>query len=126
MAESEWCCLRTEATELVAPGTPAYRRMVDPDHAWASAHRALIEAAYAEPGLRRLYPFKSMWDLRFSTTTGPNLSAVGPWLSALALDRYTIDVGDFEFSTAGEAVAAAVRHLPSDLAPVTLGTEAVA
>lgn len=112
LTESEWQHLRTEASALERPG---------------SAYRALVEAAYAEPALRGLYPFTSHWTLRFSTTTRPRLSVVGPCLLAHDVDRYTVST-DFmgenrlaQATTAQEAVAAAVRHLPSGLGPVTSG-----
>ncbi|MEW2077170.1 DUF6193 family natural product biosynthesis protein [Streptomyces sp. NPDC013433] len=38
------------------------------EYVWQETHQALIEAAYAEPALRALYPFTSHWALRFSTT----------------------------------------------------------
>ncbi|MFJ5197342.1 DUF6193 family natural product biosynthesis protein [Streptomyces sp. NPDC088394] len=56
LTESEWQFTRTEAEERDWP-----------------AYQALIEAAYAEPALRRLYPFTSHWTLRFPTTTRPSL-----------------------------------------------------
>ncbi|MFE9923039.1 DUF6193 family natural product biosynthesis protein [Streptomyces sp. NPDC005774] len=112
LTESEWHHLRTEASELEYP--------------WGPAYQALVEAAHAEPALRRLYPFTSHWALRFSTTTRPGITVVGPILTAHGVDRYTVSMamasGDgFQFSTAREAVAAAVRQLASDLAPVALG-----
>ncbi|WP_442934618.1 DUF6193 family natural product biosynthesis protein [Micromonospora sp. CPCC 205739] len=35
----------------------------------SSASDLLIEAAYAEPKLRRLYPYTSHWSLNFSAST---------------------------------------------------------
>ncbi|MFD9516541.1 DUF6193 family natural product biosynthesis protein [Streptomyces sp. NPDC059979] len=112
LAQSEWRSLRTEAGEL--------------EYAWRPAYQALVEAAHAEPVLRGLYPFTSHWALRFSTTTRPRLSVVGPMLVAHDIDRYTIDTsfeseGVAHFATAPEAVAAFVRQLPSDLPAVALG-----
>ena len=112
MAESEWQGLRREADEL--------------EYVWRDTHRALIETAYAEPTLRALYPFTSHWALRFSVTTRPNLTVVGPHLAAGSDGLYGVgrgiassDLG--RFATAREAMAVAVRHLPSGLGPVTLG-----
>ncbi|MFI8351403.1 DUF6193 family natural product biosynthesis protein [Streptomyces sp. NPDC085596] len=86
----------------------------------------MIEAAYAEPVLRALHPFTSHWALRFSTTTRPRLTKVGPCLAANSDGTYgvgrgivTADLG--QFATAHEAVALAVRHLPSGLGPIALG-----
>ncbi|MCQ1579301.1 DUF6193 family natural product biosynthesis protein [Streptomyces parvus] len=110
LTASEWQHLRTEASE----------------RDWPEYH-ALIEAAYAEPALRSLYPFTSHWTLRFSTTTRPHLSLVGPCLLAHEADRYTVSRGFTgsgliaQANTAQEAVAAAVRELPSGLGPVTSG-----
>lgn len=110
LTESEWQHLRTAASE----------------RNWPEYH-TLIEAAYAEPALRGLYPFTSHWTLRFSTTTRPGMSIVGPCLLAHAVDRYTVSANFTDSgliaqtTTAQEAVAAAVRELPSGLGPVTSG-----
>ncbi|WP_351232410.1 DUF6193 family natural product biosynthesis protein [Streptomyces sp. NPDC002133] len=100
LTESEWQHLRTEAG------------MLD----WPEYH-ALIEAAYAEPALRGLYPFASHWTLRFSTSTRPHLTVVPVCLDAHREKPYTVNasyMGEVlaETTTAEEAVAAAVRHLP--------------
>ncbi|MEW2487372.1 DUF6193 family natural product biosynthesis protein [Streptomyces sp. NPDC048411] len=100
LTESEWQHLRTEAGELD----------------WPEYH-ALIEAAYAEPALRRLYPFTSHWTLRFSTSTRPDLTIVPMCLNAHREKPYTVSTsytGEVlaETTTAEEAVATAVRHLP--------------
>lgn len=110
LVESEWLHLRKEAAETN----------------WPEYH-ALIEAAYAEPRLRQLYPFTSHWSLRFSTKTRPNLSreimvCVHPGRSK----DYTVTMGYTgqnlgETTTAEEAVTLAVRNLPADLTPVTYG-----
>ncbi|GAX54088.1 DUF6193 family natural product biosynthesis protein [Streptomyces olivochromogenes] len=100
LTESEWQHLRTEARELDWP-----------------EYYALIEAAYAEPALRCLYPFTSHWTLRFSTNTRPDLTVVPMCLDAHREKPYTVSasyMGEVlaETTTAEEAVAAAVRHLP--------------
>ncbi|MER5747974.1 DUF6193 family natural product biosynthesis protein [Streptomyces sp. NPDC002225] len=112
LTESEWHSLRQEAAELEYP--------------WSTSYQALIEAAYAAPALRALYPFTSHWALRFSATTRPDLTVVGPCLTAGSDGTYglgrgfiTPDLG--RFATAHEAVALAVQHLPTGLGPVTLG-----
>lgn len=109
LAESEWQFLRTEA------------RVAD----WPE-FRALVEAAYAEPALRRLYPFTSHWTLRFATTTRPNLTAVPLCLDAYSNQPYVVRallLGEIlaEAPTAAEVVSAALRHLPPGLGPVTFG-----
>ncbi|MDX3238509.1 DUF6193 family natural product biosynthesis protein [Streptomyces sp. ME03-5709C] len=112
LTRSEWLSLRQEAAELESD--------------WGGAHQALIEAAYAEPALRSLYPFTSHWALRFSATTRPRLTVVGPHLAVTRDGAYAVgtamtnqDLG--VFTAAKGAVASAVRHLPPGLAPVTLG-----
>ncbi|MER7406855.1 DUF6193 family natural product biosynthesis protein [Streptomyces sp. NPDC000070] len=112
LTESEWQGMRQEADEL--------------EYAWQEAYQALIEAAYAEPALRTLYPFTSHWALRFSTTTRPHLTAVGPCLTAGGDGMYGVGRGFVTpdlglFTTAREAVALAVRRLPTGLGPTTLG-----
>lgn len=110
MTEGEWQGMRREAADL--------------EYDWQPAYQALIEAAYAEPALRALYPFTSHWVLRFSTSTRPLLTVVGPCLRAG--DTFTVGTGIVtpdlgSFARPGEAVAAAVRHLPAGVGPVTLG-----
>ena len=112
LTESEWLSMRRQAAEL--------------EYAWQGTHQALIEAAYAEPALRALYPFTSHWALRLSTTTRPHLTIVGPSLSANSDGTYGVGGGLMDndpgvFTAAREAVAQAVRQLPSGLGPVTLG-----
>ncbi|WP_234335881.1 DUF6193 family natural product biosynthesis protein [Streptomyces sp. NRRL S-1022] len=113
LAESEWQCMRQEAAELE----------VD----WQEAYQALIEAAYAEPLLRALFPFRSHWGLRFSTTTRPAVTIVGPCLTANDDGTYGVGRGFITpdlglFDSLHDAVAVAVRELPSGLGPVTLGS----
>jgi hypothetical protein len=110
LVESEWQHLRKEAVEVN----------------WPEYH-ALIEAAYAEPRLRHLYPFTSHWALRFSTRTRPSLSRdVWVCLHAGRGRDYLVTMGYGEQSlgetaTAEEAVSLALRHLPADLGPVVYG-----
>ncbi|MFH8656168.1 DUF6193 family natural product biosynthesis protein [Streptomyces afghaniensis] len=112
LTESEWQGMLQEASEL--------------EYAWQEAYQALIEAAYAEPALRALYPFTSHWALRFSTTTRPGLTFTGPCLTAGSDGMYGVGRGFVTpdlglFTTAREAVALAVRRLPTGLGPVALG-----
>ncbi|MDX3234252.1 DUF6193 family natural product biosynthesis protein [Streptomyces sp. ME03-5709C] len=110
VAASEWRGLRNEARTVAVPG-----------------YRPLVEQAYAHPALRALYPFRMGWSLCFSTTTRPDLTPVGPRLSSYDGDDFTVSadlVGGGVIAvtaTAREAVAAAVRHLPSGLGPVASG-----
>jgi hypothetical protein len=99
LIESEWQYLRTEAAE----------------RDWPEYH-ALIEAAYAEPALRQLYPFTSHWTLRFSTSTRPRLGTLAVCLDAHRDNRYTVSapyLGDAlaETTTAEAAVSVALRQL---------------
>ena len=111
LTESEWQHLRTRAAEADWP-----------------EFQALVEATYREPALRALYPFTSHWTLRFSTNTGPWMADLGLFLNAHRGGRYTLSNSLFEDEILGEAATAeelasvAVRHLPSGLEPVTLGT----
>ncbi|MFC8716298.1 DUF6193 family natural product biosynthesis protein [Kitasatospora sp. NPDC057198] len=114
LVESEWQRMRRAAAALELP--------------WRDGFLALVEAAYAEPALRALHPFTSHWTLRFSTTTGPFLAHVGPGLSVDGDGVFGVgrgfgapDLG--RFATAREAVALAVRHLPSGLGPVGYGRQ---
>ncbi|MDV9174453.1 DUF6193 family natural product biosynthesis protein [Streptomyces sp. W16] len=112
LTESEWQHLRREADELEDP--------------WRGPQLLLAETAYAEPALRALYPFRSHWVLRFATDTRPSLIVVGPSLFAhndgtFGVGRSFMDSDLGRFATAHEAVAEAVRHLPSGLGPVALG-----
>lgn len=111
LTHSEWQSLRRDAVEMDVDGK--------------KQQQALIEAAHANPVLRSLYPFTSHWALRFSTTTRPDMTIVGPCVAACS--NGTCNVGDHhaddfdKFPTAEEAVAEAVRRLPAGLGPVTLG-----
>lgn len=112
LVASQWQHLRTEAAELTTD--------------WGDAHRALVETAYAAPALRALHPFTSHWALRFSTTTRPALTPVGPVLSAGNDGGFGVGTGLLapdlgRFRTAREAVDLALRHLPPGLGPVAPG-----
>ncbi|GAA2021290.1 hypothetical protein GCM10009839_17780 [Catenulispora yoronensis] len=110
LTASEWQHMRIEAGEAD----------------WPQYHE-LIEAAYAEPTLRVLYPFTSHWTLRFSTSTRPCLTPLPPCLAAPRREgRYTLNahfMGDVitEATTADEAVTALLSHMPSGLGTVTFG-----
>jgi hypothetical protein len=110
LVESEWQHLRKQAAEKD----------------WPEYHQ-LIEAAYAVPQLRHLYPYTSHWSLRFSTTTRPSLSHDVPVCIHPGRGRgYLVTMGYMgptliETPGAEEAVAVAVRHLSADLDPVTYG-----
>ncbi|WP_282694485.1 DUF6193 family natural product biosynthesis protein [Streptomyces sp. CC208A] len=111
LVDSEWRYLRTEAARLAYP--------------WREPYRALVEAAYAEPALRALYPFTSHWALRFSAATRPHLDVVGPNLGLDSDGGYAVALLMTErgrtFGTACEAVAEAVRLLPDGTGAVRYG-----
>ncbi|GGK61941.1 hypothetical protein Ppa06_60830 [Planomonospora parontospora subsp. parontospora] len=88
-------------------------------------YRVLVEAAYAEPRLRQLFPYVSHWLLRFSTTTG---SPFSPDVVCLQVGRdgYVVKASSYGpvlGETAGpeEAVALAARHLPTGIGPAVTG-----
>lgn len=89
-------------------------------------YRALIDAAFAEPKLRQLYPYTSHWSLRFSTTTGFRFSPDVVCLEAFPSGKFVVKaswngVVLAEVATADEAVSLAVRHLPADVGPAVAG-----
>jgi hypothetical protein len=110
LVESEWQHLRKQSADA---GWPEYF--------------ALISSAYAEVRLRSLYPYTSHWSLRFSTTTRPGLSdEIAVCLHPRHGEDYIVTMGYLgeelgRITSAAEAVALAVRHLPAGLSPVTLG-----
>jgi hypothetical protein len=84
-------------------------------------YQALINAAYAQPRLRRLYPFTSHWSLSFSATPdypftpsfvsidsprGEGDYTIREWWNGPALTQV---------STPAEAIVIAVGHIPADL-----------
>jgi hypothetical protein len=105
LIESKWQLIRTEARERDWP-----------------ANHALIEAAYAEPALRALYPFTSHTTLRFGSTIPPRYTIVDVLLDADTRNpgQYTVstrpvDENPARFATAEAAAAAAAALLPPDL-----------
>ncbi|WP_157433203.1 DUF6193 family natural product biosynthesis protein [Actinomadura rifamycini] len=82
-------------------------------------YRALIEVAYAEPKIRRLYPYTSHWALCFSATPYPFTRSFVT-LIASRDGGYTVRkrLNGPELArvaTPAEAVAMAVARLPKDL-----------
>jgi hypothetical protein len=91
----------------------------------------LIEAAYAQPALRMLFPFKSYGALNFSRCTRHPYSYDLPVIDQLADHRFTIfwpphspyGTGHIaDAGTAAEAVAIVVAHLPTGCGPAIDGT----
>jgi hypothetical protein len=93
-------------------------------------HRELVETAYREPKLRQLYPYTTHQVLSFSTTTGypfsPSPVSLTAWGPSTSFYRVWVAggvaVGDV--STAEDAVALAVMHLPADIGPASAGSYA--
>ncbi|MFG3014026.1 DUF6193 family natural product biosynthesis protein [Streptomyces cinerochromogenes] len=78
---------------------------------------ALLDAAAAEPRLRRLFPFTSMWVLSFSADTEEPSFAEAPAVVAQPDGRFQVKSdrwGDIvgETDSADEAIALVVAHLP--------------
>ncbi|MEU8362613.1 DUF6193 family natural product biosynthesis protein [Nonomuraea sp. NPDC048882] len=90
------------------------------------AYRALIEAAYAEPALRRLHPYTSHWTLGFSSTPDYPFSRPFAWIDApRGAGGYTIrgerdDSDPMQIPTPAEAVSIAVGRIPADLLQTSL------
>ncbi|RSM95297.1 hypothetical protein DMB42_50195 [Nonomuraea sp. WAC 01424] len=89
-------------------------------------YQALIEAAYAEPRLRRLYPYTSHWALGFSSTPDYPFSRPFVWIDApRGAGGYTISEGrndpdPMQIPTPAEAIAIAVDRIPADLQQTSL------
>ncbi|WP_406277455.1 DUF6193 family natural product biosynthesis protein [Embleya sp. NBC_00896] len=110
-----WGWMR-EWHESERPGVP-YPRVVE-----------LIEAAGAEPGLRRLFPFTSHYNLTFSSCIEHPYAVRVPFVEPLRDGRFRVRrrgsgglvIG--ETDTAQEAVALVMAHFPDDLRPAVAGT----
>jgi uncharacterized protein DUF6193 len=113
VVELQWRTMREQAAEA-------------PDfHEFA----ALAEAAHAEPRLRQLYVFSSHWMLGFSSCTGFPFRVevvISPsHRGGLYRVQEHLNTGVIgEATTAEEAVALAVAHLPTSLGPAVAGTAA--
>ena len=89
---------------------------------WAE-YQALVEAAYAEPKLRELYPYTSHWALGFSETLHPFTPSVVTLVASRGGD-YTIKEwwngpALAVVSTAAEAISIAVGRLSKNPGPPT-------
>lgn len=90
-----------------------------------------VDAAYAEPRLRRLFPFMSMWELHFSRCTGfPftfDVPHIGYVRSEEAYEVRRLGSSDVrvvigQAATAEEAVALVVANLPDGCGRAVAGT----
>lgn len=89
----------------------------------------IIEAAYAVPVLRRLFPFTSHGTLCFSTCTGYPYSAGIPGVAPRQGGGYLLMTGWAgkivgEADDADDAIAVLLAHLPADVGPAVAGTAA--
>ncbi|MFI9341555.1 DUF6193 family natural product biosynthesis protein [Streptomyces sp. NPDC052773] len=80
----------------------------------------LLDAAAAEPRLRQLFPFTSMWVLCFSSNVDEPSLAEAPAVVARLDGRFQVKAdrwGDIigETDSAAEAIALVVAHLPPHL-----------
>ncbi|WP_143661088.1 DUF6193 family natural product biosynthesis protein [Streptomyces sp. M41(2017)] len=107
---AQWDLLREKATSV--PRFPEFG--------------SLIEAAHAEPRLRRLFPFTSHWTVASSSCTGRPYrdeiaisppSGGGPYIVL----RYANTGVHGEAPNAAEAVAPALAHLPHSVGPAVAG-----
>ncbi|MEV4251545.1 DUF6193 family natural product biosynthesis protein [Spirillospora sp. NPDC049652] len=86
----------------------------------------LIDAAYAEPRLRELFPWTGMSELHFSRCTGWRWTWDIPYIQP-ARDGYWVS-GPLRSQTVGpaasaaQAVAMVVERLPANCGPAFLGT----
>ena len=87
---------------------------------------ALVQAAYAEPRLRQLFPWVGMWELHFSRCTEYPLTWDIPYISPLKGGGFLVagpsreqSVGPAE--SAEQAAAIVVEHLPAACGPAFLG-----
>ncbi|MFD8410889.1 DUF6193 family natural product biosynthesis protein [Streptomyces sp. NPDC059650] len=111
VVELQWRKMREQAAE--APDFPEFG--------------ALVEAAHADPRLRQLYVFSSHWTLGFSSCTGfpfRNEVAIAPSHngSPYRVMKHPHHNAIAETTTAEDAVASAVRHLPTGLGPAVAGS----
>jgi len=94
----------------------------DAERANWPAYQALIESAYADTRLRRLYPFTSHWTLRFATSPDWSSSvkisvAVDPPRGAgrYAVKEHWRGAVLAEVPTAAEAIAIVAAHVQDEL-----------
>ncbi|WP_198653714.1 DUF6193 family natural product biosynthesis protein [Actinocorallia populi] len=86
----------------------------------------LIDAAYAEPRLRELFPWTGMGELHFSRCTGKRWTWDIPYIGP-AKDGYRVE-GLLRTETIGpaadaaQAVAMVVERLPANCGPAFIGT----
>jgi hypothetical protein len=89
-------------------------------------YEALIEAAHAEPKLRKLYPYTSHWALSFSATPYPFTPSFATLLAsrggAYTVSEWWNGATLAQVATPAEAISMAIDRLPEPL-PSASGTE---
>src|SRR5579862_8342094 len=87
----------------------------------------ILEATYAEPRLRVLFPWVSMGELHLSRCTRPPWTWDVPWILLMEDGRYWVvgpsrkeSVG--QVATIEEAIASVVERLPPGFGPAFNGT----
>ncbi|MCI3928139.1 DUF6193 family natural product biosynthesis protein [Streptomyces sp. AN091965] len=87
----------------------------------------LLEAAYAEPRLRQLFPWTGMGELHFSRCTEKRWTWDIPYIQPAADGTYRVS-GPLRTETVGsaataqEAIAMVIGHLPAHCGPAFVGT----
>ncbi|WP_425547275.1 DUF6193 family natural product biosynthesis protein [Actinocorallia aurantiaca] len=87
----------------------------------------LIDAAYAEPRLRELFPWTGMGELHFSRCTGNRWTWDIPYIGPTRDGGYCVE-GPLRTETVGsaadaaQAVAMVVERLPANCGPAFIGT----
>ncbi|MBH1938872.1 hypothetical protein I5Q34_32215 [Streptomyces sp. AV19] len=88
----------------------------------------MVRVAYAEPQLRRLYPWTGMWELHFSRCTEIRYTWDIPYIGTLGNGRYYVEGPSrnnpriVETDSAQAAVAAVVERLPPHCGPAFVGS----
>jgi hypothetical protein len=111
VVDLQWRLLREQAAS--EPGFPEFGM--------------LVEAAHAEPILRRLSAFSSHWTLGFSASTSHSSGvevAVAPAYNGrpYQVQKFLHEGVIGEAETAEQVVALAIAHLPVDLGPALAGS----
>lgn len=96
-------------------------------HADGRVRPELLEAAYAEPRLRQLFPWTGMGELHFSRCTGQRWTWDIPYIQPAAGGEYWVS-GPLRSESVGpaatpeQAVTMVVERLPSGCGPAFVGT----
>ncbi|WP_234342913.1 DUF6193 family natural product biosynthesis protein [Streptomyces fulvoviolaceus] len=88
----------------------------------------MVRVAYAEPQLRRLYPWTGMWELHFSRCTEFRPTWDIPYIGALGDGRYYVEGPSrsspriAETDSAQAAVTMVIERLPAHCGPAFVGS----